>query len=289
MSDFSELHPAVSFLFFVETLLLTMIQMHPVLLGISCVMALLTLWSLKGTRCLTGIQSALCFALLIVVGNAVLNPVGETVLFTYWGGRTFTKESVVWGGCAALLFTAVLLWCQCFHHVMTQEKIQFLFGRKFQALSLLFSLVLRFAPDFVNQLRALTRARACLGLGIKQCDTNQKKIQRAISQLAAFLSLALEQAVVTAASMRGRGYGLSGRRSYSLFRLDAWNCIILCVVTVLGGITVTAIALGGGGAAYFPTVQLAWNGAFWNATRSELLLFAVALVGRVRRVARCVP
>ncbi len=278
MKKFADLHPAVSFVFFLEVLCLTMIQMHPIILGISCVLALLNLWSLKRERGVTGLKWSIGFALLIAVGNAFLNPSGKTVLFTYLSGRTFTLESLICGGSAALLFTTVILWFNCFHVVMTQEKIQFLFGRIIPSMSLLFSLVLRFVPEFLRQLRTLTQARACLGLGVEQCEGGRKKIQRAAGQLSAFLSLALEQAIVTATSMRGRGYGLPGRKSYSSFRMDWKDVVILSDVIVLGGFAFAAIVLGGGNASYFPTVKVAGGQMLWLSVGAELLLMVIPLL-----------
>lgn len=284
MRTFGDLHPAVSFAFFLEVLLLSMIQMHPMLLWVSCILSLFSLWLLDGDRSIGWLKGAIGLAVLIAAGNGLLNPAGKTVLFTYFGGRAFTLESLTWGIHAAILFTAVILWFRCFHIVMTQEKIQFLFGRVIPSVSLLFSMVVRFVPEFLRQLRALTRARACLGLGTEQCGSKLEKFRRASMQLSAFLSLALEQAMITAASMRGRGYGLPGRKSYSLFHMDWWNGIVLVGVIMLGGISFWAVLAGGGTADYFPELRLATGRWLWLATGAEALLMALpALYGGVSR------
>lgn len=233
MKGFSGLHPAVCFVFFVEVLLLTMIQMHPVLQAVSVGMALATLWALEGPQALRSLKGGLALGMLITVGNALLNPGGATILFTYLGGRTFTLESLLWGGSAAMLLLAVILWFRSFHLVMTQDKIMFLFGRGIPTLSLLFCMTLRFVPEFTRQLRMLSQARASMGLGLEQCRSGREKIRRGAEQLSAFLSLALEQALVTAASMRGRGYGLPGRKSYALVRMTLGSGGYLAVLLLL--------------------------------------------------------
>lgn len=103
MRRFSQLHPAVNLVFFVLVFLITMLQLHPAFLAVSGLWAGLSLAALGGKASL-GWRTLVGLMLLIALGNALLNPAGETVLFTYLGGRTFTLESLAWGGSAAVLF-----------------------------------------------------------------------------------------------------------------------------------------------------------------------------------------
>ena len=189
MRRFSQLHPAVNLLFFVLVLLITMLQLHPAFLLVSGLWAGLSLAALGGKSPL-GWRTLVGLMLLIALGNGLLNPAGETVLFTYLGGRTFTLESLAWGGSAAVLFGSVVTWFACFHRVMTGEKLMHLFGRFTPTLALLFCMVLRFVPEFSRQLRTLSQTRSSLGLGVEQCATLMQKLNCASTQLAAFLSLA---------------------------------------------------------------------------------------------------
>lgn len=277
MRRFSQLHPAVNLLFFVLVLLITMLQLHPAFLLVSGLWAALSLAALGGKSPL-GVRTLLVLMLLIALGNALLNPAGETVLFTYLGERTFTLESLAWGGSAAVLFGSVVTWFACFHRVMTGEKLMHLFGRFTPTLALLFCMVLRFVPEFSRQLRTLSQTRSSLGLGVEQCATLTQKISRASTQLAAFLSLALEQAADTANSMRSRGYGLPGRSSYTTFRMDGFNAALLAVMAVLGGLTLVSLALGAGVTSYFPGIALASGRWLWVGVGAECLLMGVPVV-----------
>lgn len=277
MRRFSQLHPAVNLLFFVLVLLITMLQLHPAFLLVSGLWAGLSLAALGGKSPL-GVRTLLFLMLLIALGNALLNPAGETVLFTYLGGRTFTLESLAWGGSAAVLFGSVVTWFACFHRVMTGEKLMHLFGRFTPTLALLFCMVLRFVPEFSRQLRTLSQTRSSLGLGVEQCATLTQKISCASTQLAAFLSLALEQAADTANSMRSRGYGLPGRSSYTAFRMDGFNAALLVVLVALGGLTLVSLALGAGVTRYFPGIALAGGRWLWVGVAAECLLMGVPVV-----------
>ena len=277
MRRFSQLHPAVNLLFFVLVLLITMLQLHPAFLAVSGLWAGLSFGRFWAEVTLGG-ADAFILMLLIALGNALLNPAGETVLFTYLGGRTFTLESLAWGGSAAVLFGSVVTWFACFHRVMTGEKLMHLFGRFTPTLALLFCMVLRFVPEFSRQLRTLSQTRSSLGLGVEQCATLTQKISCASTQLAAFLSLALEQAADTANSMRSRGYGLPGRSSYTAFRMDGFNAALLVVLVALGGLTLTSLTLGAGGSSYFPGITLASGRWLWVGIVSECLLMGVPIV-----------
>ena len=176
MRRFSQLHPAVNLVFFVLVFLITMLQLHPAFLAVSGLWAGLSLAALGGKASL-GWRTLVGLMLLIALGNALLNPAGETVLFTYLGGRTFTLESLAWGGSAAVLFGSVVTWFACFHKVMTGEKLMHLFGRFTPTLALLFCMILRLVPEFSRQLRTLSQTRSSLGLGMEQCATLTQKIQ----------------------------------------------------------------------------------------------------------------
>lgn len=274
MRTFQQLHPVVNLIFFLLVLTLTMLQLHPVFLAISGLCAVATLVTLSGKRSVSG-GALMGLMLLIAVGNALLNPAGDTILFTWWNGRAFTLEALAWGGSAALLFGSVTLWFACFHRVMTGEKLMYLFGRLTPTLALLFCMVLRFVPTFFRQLKTLSQTRSSLGLGIEQCSTAPQKVHCASAQLAAFLSLALEQAAVTANSMRGRGYGLPGRTSYARFRMDAGNGFLLVLVLALGGIVLFSLFLGAGSADYFPGIALASGRPLWLGAGAAGLLMGM--------------
>ena len=175
MKGFSGLHPAVCFVFFVEVLLLTMIQMHPVLQAVSVGMALATLWALGGLRALLEPQGRAGAGDADRRGKCPLkswrcnHPVPLT-----WGAVLYPGIAAVGRQCGHAPL-AVILWFRSFHLVMTQDKIMFLFGRGIPTLSLLFCMTLRFVPEFTRQLWMLSQARASMGLGLEQCRAVGKK------------------------------------------------------------------------------------------------------------------
>lgn len=61
-----------------------------------------------------------------------------TPLF-FLNGNPVTLEAVLYGLDIAAMLVAVMYWFKCYNHIMTSEKILFLFGKVIPKLSLLLS------------------------------------------------------------------------------------------------------------------------------------------------------
>ena len=95
---FSSYHPAVSMLYFVLVIGLTMFLNHPVCLGISLVGALVYSIYLKGKK---AVRFNLVYMLPLLVITALINPAfshqGVTILAYLPSGNPLTLESILYG------------------------------------------------------------------------------------------------------------------------------------------------------------------------------------------------
>lgn len=253
---FSRCHPAVSFVYFALVLLFSMFLMHPVCLGISLLGAGCYVLSLHGAA---GLGRRLGYLLPMMVLAALLNPAfnhrGVTILAFLPDGNPLTLESILYGLAAAGMLGAVTLWFVCFSAVMTSDKLICLFGRVIPALSLVLTMALRFIPRFVAQFRAVREARSCLdgeGAGKRRPF---RRLKIAVTALSAVLTWSLENAVDTADSMRGRGYGLPGRTSFSLYRFDRRDRLALAWLLFCALFLLLGWGMGGFAWRYFPSVK----------------------------------
>ena len=127
---FSSYHPAVSMLYFVLVIGLSMFLNHPVCLGISLVGALVYSIYLKGKK---AARFNLIYMLPLLVITALINPAfshqGVTILAYLPSGNPLTLESILYGIYAAFLLITVIAWFSCFNAVMTSDKFVYLFGR----------------------------------------------------------------------------------------------------------------------------------------------------------------
>ena len=139
----------------------------------------------------------------------------------------------------AAMLSAVALWFVCVTDVITSDKVVYLFGRVIPALSLLLSMILRFVPRFVRRLRAVAQAQRHLGRDT-QTGAPVRRVRSALRVFSIVVTWSLESGLITADSMRCRGYGLPGRTSFSLYRFDRRDGAValwlaFCGLYLLGG------------------------------------------------------
>lgn len=103
--------------------------------------------------------SILCrFSFLCRFSMHFLTTPGVTPLFYLSNGNAVTKEALTFGFYASVMFSAVILWFECFNVVMTSDKLLCLFGRLSPSVSLLLSMALRFVPKFGRKIRSIDAA-----------------------------------------------------------------------------------------------------------------------------------
>lgn len=232
---FSSYHPAVSMLYFVLVIGLTMFLNHPACLGISLVGALVYSIYLKGKK---AARFNLIYMLPLLVITALINPAfshqGVTILAYLPSGNPLTLESILYGVYAAFLLITVITWFSCFNAVMTSDKFVYLFGRIIPALSLVLSMSLRFVPRFTAQIKVISNAQKCVGRDVSNGGII-KRAKHGIKILSILVTWALENAIDTADSMKDRGYGLPGRTAFSIYRFDRRDKWALLFLLLCGG------------------------------------------------------
>ncbi len=254
-SIFASYHPAVNFTFFCGVIIGSMFFMHPVLLCISWSAAFLYSIYLNGRQALRfNIVFVLPTMIIISLINPLFNHRGMTIL-GYIRDNPITLESIYYGICTGLMFGAIILWFSCYNAVMTSDKFICLFGRIAPAMSLIFSMVLRFIPKFKTQIITISNAQKCIGRDVSN-GSYKERIRHGIKILSIMVSWALENAIETADSMKSRGYGLKGRTSFSIFRFYARDKGLLIVIAVF--ITVISIGAAAGvtNIQYFPSIKV---------------------------------
>lgn len=242
---FSRCHPAVNFLYFALVLACSMFFRHPVSLAVSLACACCYATLLGGKSAVRfQLRWMLPLMLLATVTNPAFNHYGVTILCYLPTGNPLTLESILYGLAAAAMLAAVLMWFYCFNEVITSDKFVYLFGRVIPALSLMLSMALRFVPRFHRQLSAVADAQRCLGRDVSNGRLD-KRLRTAMKIFSITVTWALENAIMTADSMRSRGYGEPGRTSFSIYRFDARDRALLAWLSFCG-VFILAGALSGG-------------------------------------------
>ncbi len=220
MQEFKTYHPIVNFIFFVSAIGFSMFILEPVCLGITLILGALYSGILGGIRKL---KASLIYMIPMIILTMLLNPMfnhqGATILGYFPWGNPFTKESVVYGICAGMMLASVTCWFSCSNEIMTSDKLMYLFGRIVPALSLIFSMILRFVPQFFAHLKEVKGAHKSMGKEMAKGNI-LIRIKNGLTILSVMISWALENSIEKADSMKARGYGLKGRTSFSNYKFD---------------------------------------------------------------------
>lgn len=251
---FASYHPVVNVLYFLLVLGYTMFFMHPAYLIVSFIGAFTYTVCLNGKKAL---RFNLVFILPLLVLTALLNPLfnheGATIIAYLWNGNPLTLESIAYGAAAALMLAAVVGWFNCFNTIITTDKLVYLLGRIVPGLALVLSMSLRFVPRFGTQIKTIARAQQGIGRGVS--GGLLQRARHGLRILSVMITWALENAVETAAGMRGRGYGLPGRTAFSIFRFHRRDRAALVFLTLCGAYIGIGAWYGGLYFRYYPTLK----------------------------------
>lgn len=249
---FAGFHPAVNLGYFTVAIGLSMFLMHPVFLAISMIGGSAYLWYLHGTR---GFFRQVWYLIPVMIFMAVLNPMfnheGVTVLFYLSEGKPVTLEAVCFGLASAAMMGASILWFGASSVVFTTDKIIYLFGRLIPSLSLLISMTLRFVPRFKAQLQLTLQVQKAM----QPPKTKLETLKLALTAFSATVSWAMEQSIVTADSMKSRGYGAAGRTAYSIYRFDRRDLAALLILSSLCAGTVIPWMMGSIDWRFYPSMN----------------------------------
>ena len=267
---FSSYHPAVNFLFFLLAIGSVVVIQHPAYLIASilaggCYYALLT-----GRRGLMRLSGLIPMALVIAAMNPIFNTYGEHVLFTVFK-KPYTLEALIYGAVLSGIFVDMMIWFGCYNQVLTSDKFTSLFGRLIPSVSLLLIMILRMIPGFLRKARQIAGARKCIGKGT--AGSFREKIRDGVSILSVMTDWVLEGGIVTADSMRARGYGSGKRTSYRKYTMEKRDWLLLIL---MGGLTLFAVLGGDAEAAFTPKLQIA--PLSWGFPVYGILMFLPAVI-----------
>ncbi len=260
-NEFSRFHPLISFLYFLAILLFSMFLMNPVCIFISLSAAI----SFKIYLCgKSALRTFFFFIVPIMLITAIVNPLfnheGATILMYFPSGNPLTLESVIFGAVAAGMMACVMLWFSSFSDIMTSDKLMFLFSKIIPSLSLVLSIIMRFIPRFSHRAKEISKAQERVGISVSS-GSLRSRIKSGILTLSALITWSLESSVDTSDSMRGRGYGLSGRSSFSIYFFSRRDTILLCIILVLSTLVLCASFLDVTHFSYFPLLgEISFNG-----------------------------
>ncbi|MBR5991136.1 MAG: energy-coupling factor transporter transmembrane protein EcfT, partial [Clostridia bacterium] len=269
---FEDFNPIINFIFFSLAIVFGMIFMHPVFLVISVVLSIGFYVTIAGRDALKLFLMLLPVALGISLLNPLLNTSGETVLFTYFG-RNYTLESMLYGVVFAAILVSISFWFAAYSRIITSDKFIYIFGPLAPSLSLVFTMVLRFLPNYGNKAKQISTARQCIGKGGK---TDVPQV------LGTLTTWSFENGITTYESMRSRGYGSGRRTNFSVYRFTARDAVLTVFILVLAFVVALCAIKGGATENYVPALEFANNVYTVIGATAYALLLLIPIVLNVK-------
>ncbi len=256
-----------------------MFMMHPVLLAISLICAITYSIILNGIKAVKfNLVFILPLAAISILINILFNHNGNTLIGNLpWFGN-ITYESVIAGFAAAGLIAVIICWFSCFNVIMSSEKILYLFGRIMPSLSIVLSMIFRFIPQFKGQFKKTVNAQKCIG-----CDISSGRLTSRIKNISKIMSVmtgwALENSIETADSMIGRGYGLKGKTSFSIYKFRKEDLFLLIFILITSSYIIAGIIRGNIDYSFYPSVEIKYS---YDIFAAYLLLCLLPIITEIQ-------
>ena len=247
-------NPIINFIFYIGAIVLGMFFMHPAFLACSVLMSATLYVTVKGQKALKFLFGMIPVFIVVSLINPIFNTYGQTVLFTYFG-RPYTLEALFYGMAVASMFVSVLLWFASYNVIVTSDKFLYIFGKIIPSVSMIFTMVLRFIPNYRNKFTQISTARKCIGKSGNKEDKKQQ-IEDGVTEVSALTSWAFEGGIITADSMRSRGYGIGKRTNFSIYNFGTADKLLAAFLFVLAGCTVFCGAMGAARVSYTPILDI---------------------------------
>lgn len=255
-SEFSRLHPFTLFMFFAILAGAGAFVIQPVFIALSLCGAACFALRLCGRAVLK--KAPLLLIPLFLAGgiNVLFNHRGVTVLAKLPSGNAVTLEALIYGLLAGCMLCGAMIWFYCFGKLFTSDRLMCLTGRFFPALTVIISMTVRFIPLFVRRFREISEAQSQLGFGYRE-GSIPKRLRNLARIFSILISRSLEDSITAADSMRSRGYGLSGRSSFNMFRYSLRDAVLTVIISVLGGYVIFCEIKGVNSFTCYPRITFA--------------------------------
>jgi len=229
---FNDIHPVVQMIYFLITLLAIMIFPHPFILLIFVIFLSMYLIKLKGAKnYFHDIKLFIVLSFIVILINPLFNQRGRNILAEF-GERVITLEALIYGAVMALMLISIILLFQIFNEIINSHKFLYVFSKLAPKSAFLANMALRYIPLMRSRFKSLIKLRD----KSKEYKHLKDKVKVWGNVLSILLTWSFEEAVITADSMKSRGYELNKRTNYKIFkwrRKDIFVALVLAIALIV--------------------------------------------------------
>ena len=262
MKAFGDYNPISVFFCLMGIAAVSMFCQDPLLLAFSLLGAGALFFARNGRAGLKECSWYPLMFLIMAIGNPLFNHAGVTTLFVL-NDNPVTLEAVYYGLTMGAMIVSVLWWFRSFSQIMTSDKLLYLFGSASPKLALILSMTMRYIPLFRQQAAKTNQTQKALGL-YKE-DNIVDSLKGGLRVFSVLVTWALENGVITADSMTARGYGVTKRSQFAIYRFRKSDGLLLAASLLLCAVTFAGMGMKAVGYSFYPTI-----------THAQLSLMSVA-------------
>lgn len=251
------IHPAVYVLYYFTLIIFAFLYNDPyyLILFLICISVLIALQGIshefKGL-----IKFFIPMSLLIIILNPLTSHVGTTQIYIT---RNFsiTLEALIYGILMSTSLLIILLVFTSYNRAVSYQEMLYLFSKRFPHISMVIIMALRFVPllsyrlSEVNKVFRFNQKRTLSGEGESRTD----KIKKNANKLAVVVSWSMEESMLTAKSMKARGYGIKKRTSYLSYKFRRIDYLFLSLILITTITSIFGLLQGYGRIKIYPTIS----------------------------------
>ena len=275
---FDQLNPVVCFTYYVITIAMSMVFIHPIfLMGEFIIIMLVNILAQNYKQTLGMLQGSLFMMVFILIMNPLINNRGAHVIAVF-GGITITAESIVYGFLMALSLSILMLVFVSYNKTITSHKFLYLFSKVSPQLALLTMITMRFVPLFIKRFANIRDVQRTRGIQM-ETGSLKRRSDSGMRLMEVLLVSSFEDALQTADSMNARGYGVHKRSNYEQYRFTKRDGLALVALVVPSIVCFVAASNGVGRLVIYPVLgSFMLNSISWMVFLLVILVFSFPLI-----------
>ncbi|BDZ70909.1 energy-coupling factor transporter transmembrane component T [Methanobacterium petrolearium] len=265
------IHPGVYVIYYLLLILLAFMFNDPYYL-VSFLICISILIAMQGIshEFKSVIQFFIPMSILIIILNPLASKVGTTHIYIM-GSYYITLEALVYGILMSLSLLIILLVFASYNRSVSYQEMLYLFSKRFPHISMIIVMALRFIPLLTYRLSEVNKIFKFNQDEQQKGESRIERIKKTAQMLAVVVSWSLEESMLTAKSMKARGYGIKDRTSYLSYEFRKIDYLFISFIIVMTFISLAGLAQGYGRIEIYPTLK-------FNASENILNLYYLAFL-----------
>lgn len=271
-----EIHPAILIAYYAILVLFSFLFNNPYyLLTFIFLMVLLILLQGAQKELIGQFKMFLPIAIFIVLLNSLFNYNGANRIYI-WGNFFITLEAFCYGFLMAGTFLLILLTLLSYNKTVSYQNMLYVLSKRLPIISMILVMALRFIPllqkraEEIKKLMGLNRDFKASGM--------ISKVKGVGEIMGITVSWSLEEAMLTAKSMKARGYTASKRTSYLSYRLNGADFYFIVFLIIAAAVLVYGWANGYGRIDVYPVIGFSFYDFPFNGYYFIFVIFLLPLI-----------